>query len=160
MEELNLESSSTNTKISRLKVPMLSIVKHTHRHHTSHVAGLMLCLVLCVCVSAGWTFERVQEYFIWANEVVKGLRGTNSALEEKLDELFRQRGIQLWLIVFETHSQIKYTLLNYTNKAYFLYVYVVPVCLYSKGLLEFDKILSLDSEKIKKTACLSVCLDK
>lgn len=55
----------------------------------------MLCLVLCVCVFAGWTFERVQEYFIWANEVVKGLRGTNSALEEKLDELFRQRGIQL-----------------------------------------------------------------
>lgn len=44
---------------------------------------------------AGWTAERVQEYFFWAHEVVKGLRGTNSALEEKLDELFRQRGIQL-----------------------------------------------------------------
>lgn len=55
----------------------------------------MFCLVLCVCVFAGWTTERVQEYFIWANEVVKGLRGTNSALEEKLDQLFRQRGIQL-----------------------------------------------------------------
>lgn len=40
-----------------------------------------------------------------------------------------------------------------------MYVYVVPVCLYSKGLLEFDKILSLDSEKNKKDS-LSVCLDK
>uniref|UniRef100_A0A8C4HQG8 Guanosine-3',5'-bis(diphosphate) 3'-pyrophosphohydrolase MESH1 n=1 Tax=Dicentrarchus labrax TaxID=13489 RepID=A0A8C4HQG8_DICLA len=39
--------------------------------------------------------ERVQEYFVWACEVVKGLKGTNSALEEKLGELFRQRGVQL-----------------------------------------------------------------
>lgn len=48
-----------------------------------------------ISVFAGWTAERVQEYFFWACEVVKGLRGTNLALEEKLDELFRQRGIQL-----------------------------------------------------------------
>ncbi|XP_076003050.1 guanosine-3',5'-bis(diphosphate) 3'-pyrophosphohydrolase MESH1 [Genypterus blacodes] len=47
------------------------------------------------CTPVGWTPERVQEYFIWACQVVKGLRGTNSALEEKLDELFRQRGAHL-----------------------------------------------------------------
>ncbi|KAG8001174.1 Guanosine-3' [Nibea albiflora] len=47
------------------------------------------------CTPVGWTAERVQEYFVWACEVVKGLRGTSSALEEKLDELFRQRGVQL-----------------------------------------------------------------
>lgn len=63
--------------------------------------------------------------------------------------------------VFKTQSQIKYTLLNYTNKAYFMYVYVVPVCLYSKGLLEFDKIPSLDSgKKTKKSACLSVLINR
>lgn len=51
-----------------------------------------------VCLlSLGWTAERVQEYFLWACEVVKGLRGTNSVLEEKLDELFKQRGVQPWL---------------------------------------------------------------
>ncbi|XP_054466402.1 guanosine-3',5'-bis(diphosphate) 3'-pyrophosphohydrolase MESH1 [Anoplopoma fimbria] len=44
---------------------------------------------------AGWTAERVQEYFVWAREVVRGLKGTHSALEAKLEELFRQRGIQL-----------------------------------------------------------------
>nr|XP_057933014.1 guanosine-3',5'-bis(diphosphate) 3'-pyrophosphohydrolase MESH1 [Doryrhamphus excisus] len=43
----------------------------------------------------GWTGERVQQYFVWASEVVKGLKGTNSALEEKLAELFKQRGVQL-----------------------------------------------------------------
>lgn len=43
----------------------------------------------------GWSAERVQEYFVWAAEVVKGLKGTNSALEQKLDELFKQRGVQL-----------------------------------------------------------------
>ncbi|XP_003969658.1 guanosine-3',5'-bis(diphosphate) 3'-pyrophosphohydrolase MESH1 [Takifugu rubripes] len=47
------------------------------------------------CTPVGWTAERVQEYFLWACEVVKGLRGTNSVLEEKLDELFKQRGVQL-----------------------------------------------------------------
>ncbi|XP_038164411.1 guanosine-3',5'-bis(diphosphate) 3'-pyrophosphohydrolase MESH1 [Cyprinodon tularosa] len=43
----------------------------------------------------GWSAERVQEYFVWAAEVVKGLKGTNSALEEKLEMLFKQRGVQL-----------------------------------------------------------------
>ncbi|KAF7645211.1 hypothetical protein LDENG_00208420 [Lucifuga dentata] len=47
------------------------------------------------CMPTGWTAERVQEYFVWASQVVKGLKGTNQALEEKLEELFRQRGIQL-----------------------------------------------------------------
>ncbi|XP_053171282.1 guanosine-3',5'-bis(diphosphate) 3'-pyrophosphohydrolase MESH1 [Scomber japonicus] len=46
------------------------------------------------CTPVGWTSERVQEYFVWASEVVKGLKGTNSALEEKLEELFKQRGVQ------------------------------------------------------------------
>ncbi|CAK6982869.1 guanosine-3'%2C5'-bis(diphosphate) 3'-pyrophosphohydrolase MESH1 [Scomber scombrus] len=47
------------------------------------------------CTPVGWTSERVQEYFLWASEVVKGLKGTNLALEEKLEELFKQRGVQL-----------------------------------------------------------------
>ncbi|XP_049897655.1 guanosine-3',5'-bis(diphosphate) 3'-pyrophosphohydrolase MESH1 [Epinephelus moara] len=47
------------------------------------------------CTPAGWTEERVQEYFAWACEVVKGLKGTNLALEEKLEELFKQKGVQL-----------------------------------------------------------------
>ncbi|XP_045888221.1 guanosine-3',5'-bis(diphosphate) 3'-pyrophosphohydrolase MESH1 [Micropterus dolomieu] len=47
------------------------------------------------CTPVGWTNERVQEYFVWACEVVKSLKGTNSALEEKLGELFRQRGVRL-----------------------------------------------------------------
>lgn len=49
---------------------------------------------MSVCLSSGWTAERVQEYFLWASDVVKGLRGTNLLLEEKLDELFKQRGVQ------------------------------------------------------------------
>ncbi|XP_049459517.1 guanosine-3',5'-bis(diphosphate) 3'-pyrophosphohydrolase MESH1 isoform X2 [Epinephelus fuscoguttatus] len=47
------------------------------------------------CTPAGWTEEHVQEYFAWACEVVKGLKGTNLALEEKLEELFKQKGVQL-----------------------------------------------------------------
>ncbi|KAK7576610.1 hypothetical protein V9T40_012896 [Parthenolecanium corni] len=36
----------------------------------------------------GWTEERVEEYFIWAKQVIDQMRGTNLALEAKLDELF------------------------------------------------------------------------
>ncbi|MGH0153982.1 UNVERIFIED_CONTAM: hypothetical protein FKN15_000662 [Acipenser sinensis] len=43
---------------------------------------------------SGWTLQRVQEYFTWAAQVVKGLRGTNAALEEKLYQLFKERGIE------------------------------------------------------------------
>lgn len=53
-----------------------------------HVNPLLISL-------AGWSAERVQEYFVWAAEVVKGLKGTNSALEEKLEDQFKQRGVQL-----------------------------------------------------------------
>ncbi|KAK2854277.1 hypothetical protein Q5P01_006938 [Channa striata] len=47
------------------------------------------------CTPVGWTPQRVQEYFVWACEVVKGLKGTNPTLEEKLGELFTQRGVHL-----------------------------------------------------------------
>ncbi|XP_064845624.1 guanosine-3',5'-bis(diphosphate) 3'-pyrophosphohydrolase MESH1-like [Oncorhynchus masou masou] len=43
----------------------------------------------------GWSAERVQEYFVWAAQVVRGLRGTNPALERHLEELFKQRGVEL-----------------------------------------------------------------
>lgn len=41
----------------------------------------------------GWTEERREEYFVWAKQVVDNLRGTNEALEEKLDEIFRERNL-------------------------------------------------------------------
>ncbi|XP_077375292.1 guanosine-3',5'-bis(diphosphate) 3'-pyrophosphohydrolase MESH1 [Festucalex cinctus] len=73
-----------------------------HAPHCSHQAKLVKLADklynlrdLNRCTPVGWTAERVQQYFLWAADVVKGLRGTNSALEQKLDELFRQRGVQL-----------------------------------------------------------------
>ncbi|XP_061742948.1 guanosine-3',5'-bis(diphosphate) 3'-pyrophosphohydrolase MESH1 isoform X1 [Nerophis ophidion] len=73
-----------------------------HAPHCSHQAKLVKLADklynlrdLNRCTPVGWTAERVQQYFVWASEVVKGLKGTNSALEEKLEELFKQRGVQL-----------------------------------------------------------------
>ena len=40
-----------------------------------------------------WTDERVLEYFAWAAQVVKGLRGTNKMMEDKLDKIFEDRGV-------------------------------------------------------------------
>uniref|UniRef100_A0A8D0L3B1 Guanosine-3',5'-bis(diphosphate) 3'-pyrophosphohydrolase MESH1 n=1 Tax=Sphenodon punctatus TaxID=8508 RepID=A0A8D0L3B1_SPHPU len=45
------------------------------------------------CTPAGWSEERVQEYFLWALQVVQGLRGTSLLLEEKLRQLFKERGL-------------------------------------------------------------------
>uniref|UniRef100_A0A3Q3X7U7 Guanosine-3',5'-bis(diphosphate) 3'-pyrophosphohydrolase MESH1 n=1 Tax=Mola mola TaxID=94237 RepID=A0A3Q3X7U7_MOLML len=73
-----------------------------HAPHCSHQAKLVKLADklynlrdLNRCTPVGWSAERVQDYFVWACEVVKGLRGTNAALEEKLEGLFRQRGVQL-----------------------------------------------------------------
>lgn len=44
---------------------------------------------------AGWSEHRVQEYFEWAAQVVKGLQGTNRQLEESLRQLFKERGLTL-----------------------------------------------------------------
>lgn len=46
-------------------------------------------------VPAGWSAERVQEYFRWAARVVAGLRGTSSPLEAALRRLFEERGLAL-----------------------------------------------------------------
>jgi guanosine-3',5'-bis(diphosphate) 3'-pyrophosphohydrolase len=38
---------------------------------------------------ADWSLERRQDYLMWTEKVVNGLRGTNAALEEKYDTLFK-----------------------------------------------------------------------
>jgi len=40
---------------------------------------------------AGWSLERRRDYFDWARSVVDRLRGTNSRLERKFDQIFDQR---------------------------------------------------------------------
>ncbi|XP_076980362.1 guanosine-3',5'-bis(diphosphate) 3'-pyrophosphohydrolase MESH1 [Tamandua tetradactyla] len=47
------------------------------------------------CTPKGWPECRVQEYFEWAAQVVKGLQGTNQQLEEALKQLFQERGLTL-----------------------------------------------------------------
>ena len=38
---------------------------------------------------AGWEEKRVREYFVWAFNVVKGLRGSNVVMEMELDKIFQ-----------------------------------------------------------------------
>lgn len=38
----------------------------------------------------GWTSDIVLGYFVWSYFVVKGIRGTNSGLEDALDEVFNK----------------------------------------------------------------------
>jgi guanosine-3',5'-bis(diphosphate) 3'-pyrophosphohydrolase len=44
-------------------------------------------------IPEGWTEQRKSEYYIWAKKVVDNLRGTNKALEDALDVIFREQGL-------------------------------------------------------------------
>ncbi|XP_002157565.3 guanosine-3',5'-bis(diphosphate) 3'-pyrophosphohydrolase MESH1 [Hydra vulgaris] len=48
---------------------------------------------LLINTPVGWSEGRVNEYFIWALQVVRGLKGTNSVLETELESIFRNQGI-------------------------------------------------------------------
>ena len=52
----------------------------------------------CRVMPSGWTKERVNEYFLWAAQVVKGCRGTNEHLEKQLDDLFQKYGVNTELL--------------------------------------------------------------
>lgn len=45
------------------------------------------------CRPDGWTEERCAEYFVWAKNVVYGLRGCNAVLERALDDVFQLAGV-------------------------------------------------------------------
>lgn len=45
------------------------------------------------CTPAGWTPQRIDEYFKWALAVVNGLRGTNKYIEDELDLVFIKKGL-------------------------------------------------------------------
>jgi hypothetical protein len=42
-------------------------------------------------VSAGWSIERIREYFDWAKSVINRVRGTNARLEKRFDQLYGMR---------------------------------------------------------------------
>lgn len=41
----------------------------------------------------GWTEERRCQYFEWAFRVCEGLRGVSHELEQKLDQIFENKGL-------------------------------------------------------------------
>ncbi|KAM3877232.1 guanosine-3',5'-bis(diphosphate) 3'-pyrophosphohydrolase MESH1 [Diretmus argenteus] len=85
--------------LSKLERKRLQVEHAPHRSHQAKLVKLADKLYnlrdLNRCMPTGWTAERVQEYFVWASQVVRGLRGTNLALEQRLEELFKQRGVEL-----------------------------------------------------------------
>lgn len=43
----------------------------------------------------GWSEERTRLYFVWSSYVAHGLKGTNKALEAKLDEILATKGVKV-----------------------------------------------------------------
>jgi guanosine-3',5'-bis(diphosphate) 3'-pyrophosphohydrolase len=68
-----------------------------HAPHKSEKAKLLkladkICNVRDILdtPSADWSLQRKQEYLLWTEKVINGLRGTNSALEWRYDELLAE----------------------------------------------------------------------
>ena len=68
----------------------------------------MRFLLSCLCASnqfyfnyltsifyRDWTEERIQQYFVWSSYVLYGVKGTNKALEAKIDEVLGTRGVKM-----------------------------------------------------------------
>lgn len=71
-----------------------------HAPHASHKAKLVKLADklynlrdLQRATPTGWSNERIQEYFVFAYNVVAGLRGVNTPIERELDILFKERGL-------------------------------------------------------------------
>jgi guanosine-3',5'-bis(diphosphate) 3'-pyrophosphohydrolase len=64
----------------------------TASHKSSKAKLIKLADIICnvgdlVCSPPhDWTLQRQQEYLLWTEKVVKGLRGTDPALEDRYDE--------------------------------------------------------------------------
>ncbi|XP_065145264.1 guanosine-3',5'-bis(diphosphate) 3'-pyrophosphohydrolase MESH1 [Paramisgurnus dabryanus] len=85
--------------LSKEERKRLQVEHAPHRSHQAKLVKLADKLYnlrdLNRCTPTGWTQQRVQEYFVWASQVIKGLRGTNAELEEKLQKLFLERGVEI-----------------------------------------------------------------
>lgn len=92
-----VEDVTDDKTLPKMKRKQLQI---EHAPHCSHKAKLVKLADklynlrdLNRCTPNGWSEQRVQEYFQWAFQVVNGIRGTNTAMEQSLDQLFRERGV-------------------------------------------------------------------
>ncbi|XP_073474596.1 guanosine-3',5'-bis(diphosphate) 3'-pyrophosphohydrolase MESH1 [Aquarana catesbeiana] len=92
-----VEDVTDDKTLPKMKRKQLQI---EHAPHCSHKAKLVKLADklynlrdLNRCTPNGWSEQRVQEYFQWAFQVVNSIRGTNTAMEQSLDQLFRERGV-------------------------------------------------------------------
>ena len=73
----------------------LQVIKAPHKSHMAKLIKLAdnICNIQDILHSPpeGWDLKRKQKYFNWAKEVVDGVRGTNSRLEQAFDEVFAKR---------------------------------------------------------------------
>lgn len=93
MEEVTDDKSLPKAERKRLQIE--------HAAHTSSQAKLVKLADkiynlrdLQQCKPDGWTDQRCREYFGWAKKVCDNLKGTNQALEDILDGIFKQEGVE------------------------------------------------------------------
>ncbi len=77
----------------------LQITNAPHKSHNAKLIKLADKLHnlrdLQVCPPMSWSKEYQRGYFVWSYEVIQGLRGTNSLLEEQLDIVFDKANINV-----------------------------------------------------------------
>ncbi|XP_044518432.1 guanosine-3',5'-bis(diphosphate) 3'-pyrophosphohydrolase MESH1 [Gracilinanus agilis] len=94
-----VEEVTDNKALSKLERKQLQVKNAAHSSRQAKLVKLADKLYnlrdLKRCTPVGWSEQRVQEYFEWAAQVVKGLQGTSPQMEEALQQLFQERGLSL-----------------------------------------------------------------
>ncbi len=86
----------TDTKWIRKELrKRLQVAKAKHSSEQARLVKLAdkICNVrdLGTRAPAGWSLERIRQYYDWAREVVDRLRGTHAELERRFDEVYSLR---------------------------------------------------------------------
>ncbi|KAH7710744.1 HD domain-containing protein [Aphelenchoides avenae] len=75
-------------KEQRKQLQVENAPKHSHRARLIHLADKLYNLQDCQrSTPIGWTPAYVKKYFMWAKDVVAGLKGTNAELEAAIDDV-------------------------------------------------------------------------
>jgi guanosine-3',5'-bis(diphosphate) 3'-pyrophosphohydrolase len=79
-------------KVTRKKLQVARVSRSSKSAKLVKLADKMCNLRdLLASPPAGWSIERIREYFDWAKSVIDRVRGTDARLEKRFDQLYGMR---------------------------------------------------------------------
>ena len=95
-----VDEVSDDKSLPKQERKRLQIVNAPHKSHKARLIKLADKLYnlrdLTKSTPEAWSEQRVQEYYEWAAKVLRGIKGTNTSLEEAIEATLKTRGVSLY----------------------------------------------------------------